>query len=481
MKTATVLMPREPTAENGAKAELRIDTMPGYLEFLERKATIDPDTGLNVIPELNPILYPHQSDMVRWALRRGRAALFADCGLGKGPMQMEWADKQPHECIIAAPLAVAHQFVREAQKFGIDLGYAKDHAGITKRITVTNYERLENFHLEQFGAVSLDESSILKNHSGAYSTWMIDAFKNTPFRLCSSATPAPNDVMELGTHAEFLGVMTRGEMLAMYFTHDGGDTSKWRVKRHAQADFWTWMASWAVMIRKPSDLGYSDDGFVLPPLHMHDHVVSVDSHSNGLLFAMDAITLQERQAARRDSIDDRVKACAELVNESDEQFIVWCNLNAESEALAASIPDAVEVRGSDSDDHKESSVIGFLDGTHRVMISKPKIAGLGLNLQQCANMAFVGLSDSYEQLYQSIRRCWRFGQDRPVNIHIITAETEGAVVSNIKRKERDAETTYNSMIEHMKDLNAAALHGGQERNKSKYIPASSLIIPEWLK
>ncbi len=454
--------------------------MISYADFLARKSVVDPDTGLKHIQDLNPMLFPHQADMVRWALRRGRAAIFADCGIGKGPMQMEWADKQPHECIIAAPLAVAHQFVREAQKFGIDLAYAKDHSAITKRITVTNYERMENFHIEQFGAVALDESSILKNYSGAYSSWMTEAFKNTPFRLCSSATPAPNDIMELGTQAEFLGVMTRGEMLAMYFTHDGGDTSKWRVKGHAQEAFWTWMASWAVMIRKPSDLGYSDDGFTLPPLHMHEHCVDVTNATSGYLFAVEAQTLQERQAARRDSISDRVAECARLVNSTDRPFLVWCNLNAESEALAKEIPDAVEVKGSDSDEHKERAIAGFLDGSIRVLVSKTRIIGMGLNFQCCSNMAFVGLSDSYEQLYQAIRRCWRFGQDRPVNVHVITASTEGAVVSNIKRKEREAEETYNSMIEHMKDLNAAALHGGQVRNKSEYRPQTILSIPDWM-
>lgn len=454
--------------------------LPAYVEFIKNKNKNDPDTGLSEIPTLNPMLYQHQADMVRWALRRGRAALFADCGIGKGPMQMEWADKQPHDCIIAAPLAVAHQFVREAQKFGIDLSYAKDQSEIKKRITVTNYERLENFHLEQFGAVALDESSILKNYSGSYSTWMIDAFKNTPFRLCSSATPAPNDVMELGTQAEFLGVMTRGEMLAMYFTHDGGDTSKWRVKGHAKAAFWEWMASWAVMIRKPSDLGYSDDGFILPPLHMHEQCVKVLSSTNGFLFAVEAQTLQERQQARRDSVADRVAACAEIVNKSDRPFLVWCNLNDESEALANAIPDAIEVRGSDTDAHKEKAITGFLDGSIRVIVSKPKIIGLGLNFQHCADMAYVGLSDSYEQLYQSIRRCWRFGQTKPVNVYVITAETEGAVVSNIKRKEREAEETYNSMIEHMRDLNAAALHGGAARNKTDYVPTMALSIPTWM-
>ena len=449
--------------------------------FLKGKASVDPSTGLSTVPPLNKMLYPHQADMVSWALRRGRAALFADCGIGKGPMQMEWADKQPHECIIAAPLAVAHQFVREAEKFGIDLAYSKDQAGVTKRLTVTNYERLENFHIEQFGAVALDESSILKNSAGAYSTWMIDAFKGAPFRLCSSATPAPNDVMELGTQAEFLGVMTRSEMLAMYFTHDGGDTSKWRVKGHAQKAFWEWMASWAVMIRKPSDLGYSDEGFVLPPLSMHEHCVKVESAPSGFLFAMEAQTLQERQQARRESISDRVAACADIVNSSKRPFLVWCNLNEESSQLAASIPDAVEVRGSDTDAHKEAAIVGFLDGTHRVMVSKPKIAGLGLNLQHCSDMAFVGLSDSYEQLYQSIRRCWRFGQSRPVNVHVITAETEGAVVSNIKRKERESEETYNSMIAHMKDLNSASLHGASVRNKSSYNPDVSMTIPEFIR
>jgi len=240
------------------------------------------------------------------------------------------------------------------------------------------------------------------------------------------------------------------------------------------------MASWAVMIRKPSDLGYSDDGFILPPLRMHEQCVSVNSPTSGFLFAVEAQTLQERQQARRDSISDRVKACADIVNASNEPFLVWCNLNDESDALAAAIPDAVEVRGSDTDEHKEKAIAGFLDGSIRVLVSKPRIMGLGLNFQHCADMAYVGLSDSYEQLYQSIRRCWRFGQTRPVNVHVITAETEGAVVSNIKRKEREAEETYNNMIEHMKDLNAAALHGQTVRNKSEYIPKHTVQIPSWL-
>lgn len=454
--------------------------MGDYAEFLKKKSRIDPDTGLQHIPPLNPMLRQDQADIVRWALRRGRAGIYADCGLGKGPMQMEWANKQPHECIIAAPLAVAHQFVREAQKFGIDLAYAKDQSGISKRITVTNFERLENFHVDQFGAVAIDEASILKQASGVYCSWMIEAFKQTPFRLCSSATPAPNSIMELGTQAEFLGVMTRSEMLAMYFTHDGGDTSKWRLKGHAQSDFWSWLASWAVMVRRPSDLGYDDSGFNLPPLHLHEQCVQVNSPTSGFLFAVEAQTLQERQQARRDSIADRVKACADIVNASDRPFLVWCNLNDESSQLALAIPGAAEVTGSDSDEHKERVIAGFLDGTIRVVISKPRIIGLGLNFQHCADMAYVGLSDSYEQLYQSIRRCWRFGQTRPVNVHMITAETEGAVVANIKRKEAEAEATYNAMVAHMKDLNAAAVHGQPLRNKTIYRPTAAINIPNWM-
>ena len=451
-----------------------------YEGFLQRKSISDPATGMDVVPTLNPLLRPYQADMVRWALRRGRAGLFVDCGLGKGPMQMEWADKQPYECLIAAPLAVAHQFVREADKFGIDLAYAKDQSEITKRITVTNFERLDSFNPAHFGAIAIDESSILKNASGAYCTWMIDAFKHAPFRLCSSATPAPNDVMELGTQAEFLGVMTRGEMLAMYFTHDGGDTSKWRVKGHAQSVFWNWMASWSVVCRRPSDLGYSDDGFILPPLHMHEQCVKVDAPSHGYLFAVEAQTLQDRQAARRDSIGDRVNAAAQIVNASDKPYLVWCNLNTESSELAKAIPGAVEVTGSDTDAHKESAIADFISGRIRVLVSKPKIFGLGLNLQNCADMVYVGISDSYEQFYQSVRRCWRFGQLKEVNVHIIIAETEGAVLANIKRKEREADATYESMVGHMKELNAAALHGATVRNKTTYKPTKTMTIPNWM-
>lgn len=450
-----------------------------YEEFLQNKSIVDPDTGLNDIPELNETLFPVQVPIVKWALRRGRAAIFANCGLGKGLMQMEWADKQPHECIIAAPLAVAQQFVREAQKFGIDLAYAKNQSEVTKRLTVTNYDRLDDFHLDQFGAVSLDESSILKSYNGKTRTWLIDAFANTPFRLCNSATPAPNDFMELGNHAEFLGVMSRTEMLATFFCHDGGDTSKWRLKGHAERDFWRWLCSWAVMVQKPSDLGYSDEGFILPELVMHQITVGVDKPSDGWLFPVEASMLQERLQARRDSINERVSECAKIVNGTDEPFIIWCNLNAESEAITKAVIGAVEVKGSDPAQHKEDSMVDFSSGEITKLVSKSSICGFGMNWQHCSNVAFLGISDSFEDFYQAVRRCWRFGQTKPVHVYVITAETEGAVVANIKRKEAQAAQMADEMLKHMKEMMQVSLRG-TVREKIPYEPKQAMRLPEWL-
>lgn len=441
-----------------------------YVEFLAHKAITDAPTGMHA-DELNPMLFPFQADIARWALARGRAAIFADCGMGKGPMQLEWLKRQPHEGLLVAPLAVSQQFLREAEKFGVEISYAKSGADIKHRLTVTNYERLENFDLARFGAVSLDESSILKGVDGKTRKFVTDAFAKTPFRLCATATPAPNDFMELGSHAEFLGVMTRAEMLSMFFVHDGGETSKWRLKGHAQSEFWRWMCSWAVMLRKPSDLGYDDGDFHLPPLVMHEHTVKADAPTDGYLFAVEAATLQERIAARRASVNGRVDAAVELATGSTDQWLIWCNLNSESDALAKQIPGAVAVSGSDSVEAKEERLLGFADGKYRVLVTKPSIAGHGLNLQGCHNMAFVGLSDSWEEYYQAVRRSWRFGQTQPVNVHIICAETEGAVVANIRRKEADAMKMAEQMVEHMKDLNAEALHGATERTKSAYVEA----------
>lgn len=439
-----------------------------YQDFLQQKAINDPATGLDIVPPLNPQLFDFQRDIVSWALRRGRAAIFADCGMGKTPMQLEWANKIPGRVLILAPLAVAQQTVREGEKFGISSKYEREGGTHLGKITVANYEMLEHFNPDMFEGIVLDESSILKAYDGKTRTQIIDAFAKTPFRLACTATPAPNDYMELGNHSEFLGVMSRVEMLSMFFVHDGGETQKWRLKGHAETEFWRWMASWAVMIRKPSDLGYENGDFILPEMVMHEHSVKVENIAEGNLFPVEAQTLQERLQARRDTIKERVEDCAAIVNDCKRPFLIWCNLNTESEALAKAIPDAVEVKGSDSNAHKEKAMLDFIEGKVRVLVTKPSICGFGMNFQHCADMAFVGLSDSYEQFYQAVRRCWRFGQTRSVNVHVITAETEGAVVANIKRKEADAMEMAESMVGHMKDLNQQALQGASSRVKTEY-------------
>lgn len=434
-----------------------------YAAFLERKAPADPATGLTDVPALPAQLFPFQRDLAAWALKRGRAAIFADTGLGKTAMQLAWAhtvaDHTQKPVLILAPLAVAHQTVREgAEKFGIRSSYAKRQADASGAIVVTNYERLDNFDVSAFSGVVLDESSILKSYDGATRTALIESFARTPFRLACTATPAPNDYMELGNHAEFLGVMTRMEMLAMFFVHDGGETQQWRLKGHAESDFWRWLCSWSAMLRRPSDLGYSDNGFALPSLNVHSCVVP-SAASDGALFALEAATLQERIGARRASVADRVAKCAELVNAKPGHWLIWCHLNSESQALASQIDGAVEVTGSMSADEKEAALLGFAAGNIRVLVTKPSIAGFGMNWQHCHQMAFVGLSDSWEEYYQAVRRCWRFGQRQDVDVYVISAESEGSVVANIRRKDADAQRMAEAMVVHTKDLTAALLHG----------------------
>jgi hypothetical protein len=329
----------------------------------------------------------------------------------------------------------------------------------------------------------LDESSILKSTDGKYRTRLIEECDPVPFRLAATATPAPNDFMELGNHAEFLGVHVlhrhAGDLL---YVHDGGDTQKWRLKGHAENDFWKWMASWAVMLRKPSDLGYPNGGYDLPPLRQHQHIVAADyapSLDTGLLFPMEARTMQERLGARRDTVEERV-ALAASITPADRTFVWWCNLNAESEALVKAIPGAVELRGSDSDDDKERKIAAFLTGTIRVLVTKSSIAGFGLNFQHCADTGFVGLNDSFEQVFQAVRRFWRFGQTKPVNVHFIAAETEGAVVANLRRKEADADRMAASMILHMADLSRAEV-SGLVRTVPDYNPTQPIVLPDFVR
>lgn len=447
--------------------------MNDYQEFLTNKRVDDAPTGIDIDGVLlNEMLFEWQADIVRWALRRGRAAIFADCGLGKTPMQLEWAKHIPGQVLIVAPLAVSQQTIREGVKFKVDVARATRQDDVTAdhKIWITNYERLHGFDPSQWSGIVLDESSIIKSHTGKYRTDLIEQWGALQYRLACTATPAPNDHMELGNHAEFLGVMRRAEMLAMFFVHDGGETQKWRLKGHGQSAFWEWVASWALMMRKPSDLGYDDNGFALPPLRVHDVVIDIDEcdSSDGLLFRLPASTLQERLTERRITIPQRVARCAELINGDDEPWVIWCNLNAESKALSKLIDGAVEVCGSHSSELKESRLLAFSDGDILRMVTKPKIAGHGLNWQHCHKVAFVGLSDSYEQFYQAVRRVWRFGQTKPVDCYIITASTEGAVTSNIKRKEADAEHMATEMVKHMHRYNEANIKG-QHREEANYV------------
>lgn len=450
-----------------------------YEDFVAAKKIVDVPTGFE--PSLTQgRLFDFQRDIVSWACRRGRSALFEDCGLGKTPQQLVWANQVLEHTgknqIILAPLGVAFQTVREGKKFGVDVNFASGQEDVKPGITVTNYEKLHRFDLSQFGGIVLDESSILKSYSGATRNLIIEKASRMQFKLACTATPAPNDYMELGNHSEFLGVMSRTEMLATFFVHDGGETSKWRLKGHAEQDFWKWLCSWAVNIRKPSDLGYKDGKFKLPELNMHEHVVNSVQKMDGYLFSLPASSLKERRDARRASLGERVDLAAQLAN--DEQWVFWCNLNAESDALASALG-AEEIRGDTSEEDRERIVLGFLDGSIRRVVTKPSIWGFGLNLQCCWNTALVGLSDSYEEFYQVVRRFWRFGQTKSVNAHIIISDLEGAVLSNIKRKEADAAAMAKEMIAHMSQFSTEEIKS-QKRQTVEYSPTIKMTLPKWL-
>lgn len=457
-----------------------------YSSFIDRKITSVPPTGLESFGELPHGLFDFQDAMVRWALRRGRAAVFADTGLGKSRMQLAWADiihkETGHDVLILAPLAVAAQTVAEGIEIGVTVNQCKDGAEVESGITITNYDRIHRFDTTRYGAVVLDESSIIKHHTSKTLRTLLDAFAQTPFKLCATATPAPNDWTELGTHAEFLGICSQVEMLSEYFVHDGGDTQSWRLKGHARDQFWRWVASWAALVRKPSDLGFDDTRYNLPALHVSQHTTPImghDQESTGMLFALEANTLSERRTARRGSLDGRVSACASMVNGNSEPWIVWCDLNAEGDALRKAIPGSVEIRGSDDPDVKEQRLMDFASGRIRVLITKPSIAGFGLNWQHCAHMAFVGVTDSWEAYYQAVRRCWRFGQRREVEVHIFASDLEGAIVSNLRRKERDAKEMADSLSAETHDAVMQEVTG-VTRLSNPYSPARTANIPAWL-
>lgn len=457
---------------------------PDYTAYVARKLSRVPPTGIASGFSVPGSLFPHQIALTSWAIRRGRAAIFADTGLGKSRMQIAWADAvrchTDRPVLILAPLAVAPQTVVEGSGLGVNILHCREQAEVGPGINITNYDRLHKFDASQFGGVVLDESSCIKHHDTRTLKTLLEAFEQTPFKLCATATPAPNDWTELGTHAEFLGICTRQEMLAEFFTHDGGDTSVWRLKGHARHIFWQWVSTWGAMVRKPSDLGFDDSAYNLPPLHLHEHTVKTEMPLNGMLFATEAQTLSERRDARRMSIEDRVKDCAAIVNADSEPWVVWCDLNAEGDALTAAIDGAVQIAGADPVEVKEQRLADFAAGKFRVLVSKPSICGFGLNWQHAARMAFVGVTDSFESYYQAVRRCWRFGQKRDVHVHIFASSAEGAVVANLKRKERDATAMAESLSAETRDAVMAEVTG-LTRETNTYNAGQRVTVPAFLK
>ena len=419
-----------------------------------------------------PELFDFQKHIVNWNLLKGRSATFADCGLGKTPMQLYWSqsiiEKTNKNILILTPLAVADQTVKEGIKFGIKAH--KSHGEVFNGITVTNYEKLHLFKPDDFIGVVCDESSILKNYAGKTRQAITDFLQNIPYRLLCTATPAPNDFMELGTSSEALSIMKRVEMLATYFIHDSGTTQKWRLKGHAEEPFWKFMSSWSRAIRRPSDLGFDDEKFILPKLITEQHTVKSNPRE-GELFVSEALTLNEQRAERKATLESRCDKVAEIANSHNKPFLSWCSLNDESKLLAKKINGAVELSGSDTESEKERKMLAFSDGSIRCLVTKPKIAGFGMNWQHCGDMSFFP-SHSHEQYYQAIRRCYRFGRKGDVEVNIVTSEAERSVLNNMQRKEKDSDLMFEKIIKMM------SKHYKLE--KANYKTNQKMEVPKWL-
>lgn len=458
--------------------------MRGYHDFVKEKQLLFRPSGFEPVDGLNPMLMRFQCDITRWALRKGRACLFEDCGLGKTPQQLEWSRQVAlHEggpILIVAPLAVARQTEEEGEKFGIPVRVCSSQDEIDpKGINVTNYEKLHRFDGMAFAGVVLDESSILKNMAGKVRNQIIEMFRTVPYRLACTATPAPNDYMELGNHAEFLGVMTHLEMLSMFFVNDSGQTGQWRLKKHAsEREFWKWLCSWAVMLSRPSDLGYDEEGFDLPELKYVEHKLPAGGSAGGGLLAIEASTMSERRRVRKETVRARCEKAAEIINATDDQWVVWCGLNEESELLSRLIEGSSEITGATEHGLRERLMLGFKTGEVHRLVTKPTIAGFGMNWQNCHRMAFVGLSDSWEQLYQAVRRIWRFGQERQVEAHIIIEAREGAVLKNIKRKDAQAQYMIRNMVAHTGDIARREIKGDLKENEEG--EKERMEVPEWM-
>jgi hypothetical protein len=457
------------------------DSAAEYAAFLYRKSQIDGEHGF-APSEMPSWLFDFQASLVEWALRKGRAAIFADCGLGKTAMELVWSDnvvrKTSGNVLLLTPLAVTHQIQAEAERFGIEAKVSRDGT-VHRGITIANYEKLHLFDADNFVGIACDESSILKSFDGATRLAITTFSRKLPYRLLATATAAPNDFTELGTSSEALGYLGHMDMLNRFFKNDlnnsatgrmRGEVIKWRLKGHAELPFWRWVCSWARAIRRPSDLGFDDTRFVLPELIEHEHMVEANTLAEGMLFALPAVGLREQRDERRRTIDERCERAASLVRDTGQPAMVWCHLNAEGDLLERLIPDAIQVSGSDSDDAKEEKLLAFARNQARVLVTKPAIGAWGLNFQHCAHMTFFP-SHSFEQYYQGVRRCWRFGQKRPVHVDIITTEGERGVLSNLQRKAAQADRMFANLVS---EMNAAL---AIER-ASKF--TQQLEVPSWL-
>ena len=457
--------------------------MSEYLDFLSRKAVDAPERGLRETPDLAAHLFPFQAHSVDFCLRMGTAGLFLDTGLGKTECQLEWCrhaqDATNGRSLILVPLAVAGQTKRRADRWGYEARVIRDQSEAGEGINICNYDRLERLDPEWFGAVALDEASILKSFTGKTTRALINGFRGCRFKLVATATPAPNDHMELGNYAEFLDVMAANEMLSRFFINDTSMASQhWRLKGHAETPFWDWMASWARMAEKPSDLGDCDDGFILPPFIVNRHLAgrSEIKKIDGDLFGGFNMSATSLHDIKRQTSVARANTVAKIVSEKlSEKWLLWCDTNYEADAIARAVPSAVDIRGSMSIDQKEEILEAFGTGDLKHLIAKPSMCGFGLDWAHCSHMAFIGRSYSYETWYQAIRRCWRFGQKRPVHVHLVVAEGEGEIGRVIDRKSADHQKMRSAMTKAMKRASI-----DREKTKIPYIATHKGSAPAWL-
>lgn len=456
-----------------------------YQEFLKTKELQTIQAGFDVPDEwLSSLLFDFQRDIVRWALKKGKCAILTGCGTGKSFMLLEWAfcvhRQTGGKVMILSPLSVVKQTAHEAEKFQIGkVNVCRSAEDVREGVNITNYEMIEHFDASEFVGVVLDESSIIKSFTSKTQGDLTDRFHQTPYKLLCTATIAPNDYTEIGTSCEFLGIMSRTEMLATYFVHDGGKTSDWRLKKAGVSKFWEWFATWAIYFNSPSDLGYEIKGYDLPELRMQT-ILTKSEIEDYQMFVKVAETLQERREARKESMDDRTQKAYELTQSDNSQWLLWVDYNDESDMLRRKIPECVEIKGSDDAEVKAQASVDFADGTIRCLVSKPSIFGFGSNFQSCHNMIFCGLSDSYERFYQAVRRCWRFGQTQKVNVYIILSEKEISILENIKRKQAQMDEMQKRMTALMREVTLSEIKH-TTRITTSYHPNVDIELPSFLK